>query len=367
MRDVSLWELFDRDLFVQMREEGYVRVQVLDNSVLAIANYTEKAQYEQKWNPVTLQCRGLIFDIFSENVVARPFPKFFNWDDSSQPYPPQSQCVLMPKMDGSLGILYFHDDGYKIATRGSFTSDQAVHATRELRDTMKFWNPVFHVQATYLFEIIYPENRIVVDYGDQDSLVLLDVIDNLTGESRFDLFDQLDWPYKVSRKSVIFNDSLIHDIPQGDEGFVLYWPYQNMRVKMKSAEYLALHKLIFGLNARIVWERVGNGETWQDICDGLPDEFHSWVRGVAERLERERDDILRETKVRYDSIRAQLAALGRHTRKDFALELQRRGYSNPLRGYLFMLEDGRDITGEIWKNIKPSGTDQIKVLSEDVA
>lgn len=299
---ISLWQLFDRDLFIKMREEGYIRVQTLDNSVLAIANYSEKAQYEQKWNPVTLQCRGLIFDVFTHSVVARPFPKFFNWDDSSQPYPPQSQCVLMPKMDGSLGILYYHDDGYKIATRGSFTSDQAVHATAVLRETMQVWEPVFHNEVTYLFEIIYPMNRIVVDYGDNDMLVLLDVIDNLTGESRFDRFEELDWPNKVSRRNVIFNDSLVHEIPQGEEGFVMYWPYQNMRVKMKSADYLALHKMIFGLNARMVWERVKEGETWEQICDNIPDEFHPWVKKIATDLQQEHDRIYRQVLAEYRSM-----------------------------------------------------------------
>ena len=42
---------------------------------------------------------------------------------------------------------------------------------------------------TYLFEIIYPENRIVVDYGDYKGLVLIDVIDNETGKSDLQEFD----------------------------------------------------------------------------------------------------------------------------------------------------------------------------------
>jgi RNA ligase len=370
---VSLWDLFDKELFQQMREEGYIRIGMLDGCVLAIANYTEKAQYEQKWNPVTLQCRGLIFDVFTHNVVARPFPKFFNWDDSSQPYPPRSECVLMPKMDGSLGVLYYHDDGYKIATRGSFVSDQAIHATQRLREIAAEWEPVFHVDMTYLFEIIYPENRIVVDYGGQDTLVLLDVIDNFTGTSRFDLFDDLMWPDKVERKHALFSDDLIHDIPQGEEGFVLYWPYQNLRVKMKSAEYLGLHKLIFGLNARIVWERLGAGESWQQICDGLPDEFHPWVKGIAEDLSEQAARIATEAAKQYQRCLQRmrpeyydgvpLTDATKQDRKAFA-EVAK---GEPLRGLLFMLYDGKDIWNAIWNSLRPSGSDGIRVLSEDVS
>src|SRR4051812_27421593 len=104
--------------------EGYVRVrQHPEDPELWIANYTEKAAYESHWDNVTLNCRGLIFNAFGD-ILARPFPKFFNYGQASCPVIDlDEEAIVSDKMDGSLGILYKFDGKLAIATRGSFTSD----------------------------------------------------------------------------------------------------------------------------------------------------------------------------------------------------------------------------------------------------
>lgn len=104
----------------------------------------------------TKACRGLIVD--AENwIVQRPFEKFFSIEQL-EPFD------VYDKLDGSLGILYWVGDEPAIATRGSFISDQAKRGTEFLR-ARKDLN--LDRRYTYLFEIIYPENRVVVNYGDQ--------------------------------------------------------------------------------------------------------------------------------------------------------------------------------------------------------
>ena len=44
---------------------------------LSIWNYTPEVQYGQKWDNITLQCRGLVTDD-KGNVISYPFKKFFN-------------------------------------------------------------------------------------------------------------------------------------------------------------------------------------------------------------------------------------------------------------------------------------------------
>ena len=84
------------------------------------------------------------------------------------------------KLDGSMGVLYIMPDGEKaIASRGSFVSDQAKFATEYLNE--KYSEVRFLPQYTYLFEIIYPENRIVLDYGNKKEIVLLAIRENHTG------------------------------------------------------------------------------------------------------------------------------------------------------------------------------------------
>ena len=144
-----------------------------------IYNYTNKTQYEGYWTPETLICRGLILDEVGD-VVARGFSKFFNYPSPQTMSIPVEPFVVTEKIDGSLGILYYLDGQAFIATRGSFTSRQALEGTAMLRE-----QEIEHVEGvTPLFEVVYPENRIVVDYGDRRELTLLAAICNETGVDR---------------------------------------------------------------------------------------------------------------------------------------------------------------------------------------
>ena len=162
-------------------EQRYINVQKHPTADLFIYNYTQNAQYEAFWNEYTLMCRGLILDAVG-NIVARPFPKFFNWEELPSNQIPNEPFDVYEKMDGSLGILYWIDDEPFIATRGSFVSEQALWASEFLHQNFKKEYQKLNKKHTYLFEIIYPENRIVVNYNNRQDLVLLAVIDNATGQ-----------------------------------------------------------------------------------------------------------------------------------------------------------------------------------------
>ena len=63
-------------------EEGLLHKQVHPTLDLTIWNYSPKVQYEKLWDEITLQCRGLVTNSNGE-VVARPFKKFFNYEELS--------------------------------------------------------------------------------------------------------------------------------------------------------------------------------------------------------------------------------------------------------------------------------------------
>src|SRR5437763_7545070 len=124
--------LFDPATLDEMIEGGFVRAQVGDNRT--IYNYTEQAVYTRTWNDVTTQCRGLIAQTNSGLIVARPWPKFFSYGEHAADTLDLTAAVeVTDKEDGSLGILYAATDGDQIATRGSFASEQAAHATEVYR------------------------------------------------------------------------------------------------------------------------------------------------------------------------------------------------------------------------------------------
>lgn len=135
-------------------EAGYISLRFHPSEPLGILNYTNKTQFDNFWCRETKICRGLIFNTLTHEIIARPFPKFFNYGQPGAAQIPLNATVeVTDKLDGSLGIIYPLSDGtYSVATRGSFTSDQAIKATEMLKkyDTSKFKTGV-----TYLVEIIY--------------------------------------------------------------------------------------------------------------------------------------------------------------------------------------------------------------------
>ena len=200
---------------------------------------------------------------------------------------------------------------------------------------------------TVLFEIIYPENRIVVDYGEMENLVLRGAVHTATGGSLAPR--QVGWPGPVVETFAYptFGAALAAPPRDNREGLVVHALASGERVKLKYEEYLRLHRIVTGLTARTVWEAIVAGDTVAQICEPLPDEFQPWARAVAERLAAEVDAAAAEVERAFAQILADLP--DGHTRKDFALVAAR----HPLRGLLFARLDGKDFRPALWQQAKP--------------
>ena len=158
---MKLQEYLDVNLLNKMIDLGYVLVNKHPNVDLYILNYSKVCPIDRMWNDVTEKCRGLIVD--SEgNVKARPFRKFYNYEEiEDKSIIPNLPFKVYDKMDGSLGILYWIDDIPYIATKGSFTSEQAQIGTAILHAMGYDAFKELDKNITYLFEIIIPEVEII--------------------------------------------------------------------------------------------------------------------------------------------------------------------------------------------------------------
>jgi RNA ligase len=316
---------------------------------LRLYNYTEIAQYQKAWNDVTRACRGLIVHRETGEIVARPFPKFFNHGETSHnPFHEDEPVTVTDKLDGSLGIIYpTPGGGLAVATRGSFTSEQAIHATHILRTKYADWHAP--EGTTVLVEIVYPQNRIVVDYGDTDDLLLLGAVHIETGitASPMEVF----WP---GPKAAVFPhgsfaEALKEAPRKNSEGLVVHFRTSDVRVKIKQDDYVALHRIVTGWNERTVWESLASGEPLNLLIDGLPDEFHRWATEVAEDLSHEHALLTAAARAEHRRIIQSMPS--GWTRRDYA---QAAALYPEFRPALFQLLDGRDISPWAWKAIYPT-------------
>lgn len=306
---------------------------------LTIYNYTPKVQYDRLWDNVTRTCRGLILND-QGNVVARPFQKFFNLDEMDASEIPNEPFEVYEKIDGSLGILYWKDGTPAIATRGSFESEQALHATDLLKTKYHNYLSGIDRELTYLFEIVYPQNRIVVNYGKTDELFLLAIIDTATGVEKEN--PVLSGFPPVKRYDGIFNISAIREVQQENaEGFVIRFK-SGLRIKVKFADYVRLHRLMTRASPKSIWECMSTGQSLNHLLGQVPDEFYKWVKAQQTQLQRRYDEI-------ENICQDQFVDLG-----DRKLTAEHYNKNCKYPSILFKMLDRRDYSQIIWKLIKPS-------------
>jgi RNA ligase len=318
---------------------------------LLLLTYTDRALYAARWNVWERTCRGLVVNTAAGYVVARPFDKFFNWGEGGRTTDAPIDCVT-EKVDGSLIIAFWHG-GWRTATRGSLSSPQAAWARRRIEaaaDDLKGIPAVW----TLLFEAVYPENRVVVNYGDREALYLLAMRHRGTGE-----YASRDFVRTIADSAGFLSPRVYDDIPPtvdgiraaldgmnaNDEGFVVTFT-DGSRFKFKSAAYLALHKAVAGLSFKRAVEALRDGTT-DEIAALVPEELRAeWDGWLA--------DIRSTVLLTKLTLWGRMLAAPQSDRKTFVLWVQREAerWELPM---LFALYDGKDVEPLIYKFILDGG------------
>ena len=274
---------------------------------------------------------------------------------------PTEEFDVFEKMDGSLGILFYYQDQWVMATRGSFVSEQAVKGFEMLKN---YDYEKLHKNYTYLFEIIYKENRIVVQYDFED-LILLGMIETKSGYE-VDLHgDGKDLRLKnllsnlgfniVKRYDRLTNYSFLKNIiPDTKEGFVVRFSNGD-RMKIKGEEYLRLHKIMTNVSTTAIWEMLSEGRDVLEVVKDVPDEFYKKIKLYVSDLN--------YTYYRYNEYAGEIYHYFRYgkygdkdpepTKKEFAEHLVRCNVKPVIKAICFAMWDKKDYNKIIWKHIKP--------------
>jgi len=306
-------------------------------------------------------------------VIARPFAKFWNVGDERHPETleanlPQEIPLMTDKMDGSLGIHYrWAGDNY-VATRGSFHSEQAEWATAWFRKN--YPDLKFPVGWTFLSEILYAENQIVLDY-DFEGLVTLGAVRIADGvelsRESMEVYCQRKNLKLVEKFNKHLNECASEDI-KNREGYVATFPSNGLKVKIKFETYCQLHRILTGLNARSIWELLRDGEVskieeWL-VDPKMPEQFKTWLRNVFSGLQLQHNEIESEAQRIFED-RPMLSIMlpykeSRKKMAEYFMKDENKKYS----GFLFKLLDGKAIDEAIWKSIEPAVAATFKVEGE---
>jgi hypothetical protein len=261
----------------QYYEDGLLYKQVHPTLPLTIWNYSEKCQYENLWDETLLMCRGLVTDD-KGNIVARGFPKFFNIEEGK--YTPTENFEVWEKMDGSLLLVFWYEGQWVVATRGSFTSDQSIKSTDLLK---KYNTDIMFRHLTFCFETIYKDNRIVVDYGDYEGLVLLGTFDKNGNEYDVEMWREYGFDVVKKYDGIKDFEELKSMVTDDQEGFEVKFSNGD-RIKVKGVEYLRLHKIMTNMSTTAVWECLKNGDDIETILKDVPDEFYDKIKSYSKDL-----------------------------------------------------------------------------------
>ena len=341
---------YNLEVLEEYIEKGLVVKQNHPTLPLSIYNYSRTTQYDGMWDDITLNCRGLVLDL-DGNVIAKPFPKFFNYEEHKPEDIPNETFEVYEKMDGSLGIFFHYEGEWHMATRGSFTSEQAIKGMEIAKkyNYDRFCVPGF----TYLFEIIYPENRIVVDYGKEERLVLLGIMNPNGEEIPYEEIVDDGWDIVMKYKTWGEDwKTLKNEISKDNEGYVIRFS-GGMRMKIKGDEYVRLHKILTNFSTKDIWELLKNGEDLGAFLERVPDEFDDWVKRTAMNLRYNFHSIDERAGKMHDYFR-----YGKYndkevepTKKEFAEYVKQ--FPTELAAVMFKMWDKRPYDYIIWNMIKP--------------
>ena len=324
-------DILSPDLFYKHK---YVKHTELNGLVLF--HYTQDCIFDRSWDDITLNARGIIFNKVTKELIAKPWSKFFNIGET--PYTNIKELEKLGKfhttvkVDGSLGILYKHNSEWFITTKGSLNSDQGIWATKWARENMDLSTIDNHY--TYLFEIIYPENRIVIDYKGFRGLILLGMVNKESGkEVNYKILQQ--YATKIKVKCVMqfacnnLNDLVDYckTLTSSQEGFVITFS-NGFKVKIKGDEYLKIHKIISNLTPLAFWEAWDiNGKCippW--YLQQIPEEFRNFTDKTSKSIKQIHDDLYAQIMEEWYEIMWDGKVpykVRQMTIKDFAIECQK--------------------------------------------
>lgn len=219
-------------------------------------------------NDIVKECRGIILDKNNFKVVCFPFVKFFNVGELNADKIDWNSARVQEKIDGSLMKLWFYDGIWHLSTNGCIDARDAElsFGNNEYKTFGDLFWKIFdkgnlnklNKDYTYMFELVSPYNRVVVEYDSLD-LYHIGTRNNITGEElEEDIGIKKPTQYQLSTEEEVKNAA--SKLKLDHEGYVVVDKYYH-RVKIKTPLYVKAHYMFSsGFNTNKIIDLIRDNE-----------------------------------------------------------------------------------------------------------
>ena len=305
--------------------------------------------------PLVQECRGLILDAVSLEVVSYPFNKFFNYGEPLAVDVDWKSAYVTQKLDGSIIKVVNLDGNFLISTNGvidAFKCSLPENYGRPF-DTfgelfmvglkwygirMEDFPRLFKPGITYMFELTSPWNQVVVNWNETKAW-FIGQRDNRTFKETFfgdsELSHDFDTPKVYPITNVEQCVAAAQELPDSEEGYVVVDKDFN-RIKIKSPRYIQLHymagnqiwsptRVMDIIRDNEVSEYVAYFPKFKVAFDAIKAKYDAYVRDLKD-IQNAIDDLLEVEN-------------GSMPKKDFAKWVFVNNYIRPHSGFAFSYFD----------------------------
>lgn len=325
------------------------------------------------WTKENMVFRSVVVDT-EGNIVSASFKKFFNWGEKPHLTPPPTNLAnakLMEKIDGSTLIFSRYKGHTVIRTRG--TVDARKQENGYEIDILCEKYPMFikHLETFYttpgsfIFEWTSPSNKIVLNYGDEPDMVLTAIVhhDSYSYMTQFGLDNTalvlgLRRPRTYSYNSVEEMQQAVQDM-KGMEGICVYFHDDQEILKVKSAQYLYLHRAKSEISSvekvmdlyLAYRDEVGHTPSYQEFFAYLEKMFDYEIATMAVSNVSQICDAMKEVEKIVAAMKAFVEPQRNKIRRDAAIAITQAYGSTGRSSMLFKMLDNKPLVADDYKKL----------------
>lgn len=238
--------------FVNKKEPGF---KIQEVEFCGIPSFLICAEgFDAKWSSENKIYRSSVWSKQGE-LLSAGLKKFVNLGELPDIFPPPKNlnyATIVEKLDGSCLICDWVNDKFSMKTRGTYSYKQ-LENWQDFEFVAEKYNlekiAKIYRGYTLLFEIVSPNQRIVLDYGNEADAYLIGIINkrdySLLSQAYLDFTAEIYGLKRPKKYEFTDLDELVKYIKAAEniEGVCIYTDGDQVIFKLKSEFYLAAHRM----------------------------------------------------------------------------------------------------------------------------